>query len=373
MVFTGKAIYDTGVFDTIAEDVADQIGMISPYETPFLDILGDAPFAADNVLHEWLEDELSPVTVVSSLTTTPAATAIPVYRAGDAEVGQNYQVGAVFKNQTTGEYLQVTAVAANTLTFSRGFAGTSAATITNGDNLYMISDASLEGADVTVDTSRPRARLSNYCQIFKKDVIISGTTQAVNHLGVSNEWEYQKMKKMRENLRDLEKAVILGKLSGNTLGSATAYRTFKGVWDFISTNSSSLGTLTPDTLDDVIKLGWDNGGIDNNIILVDATWRRVLDRFNADKMYVTQGENDYRRKVTLYESTYGTMQIVLCRWMPVRTLMVLATDRIEVLPLRGRSFRFIDVAPTGDAMKGMLLGEYTIQLKNEKGMAKAYG
>jgi len=46
-----KALYDSGVFDVTAEDVAEEIGMISPYETPFLDRIGDAPYPARNVLH----------------------------------------------------------------------------------------------------------------------------------------------------------------------------------------------------------------------------------------------------------------------------------------------------------------------------------
>lgn len=373
MVFTGKAIYDSGVFDTVAEDVSDIIGMISPSETPLLDAIGNPQRPAQNVLHEWLEDALSPNTLSSSATVNTAGQNVPVHVAGVA-VGTFLQVGAVVKNTRTGEYLQISATAANTITFTRAFGGTTAATIVAGDTLFVISDAALEGADVTVDTSRPRSRKNNYTQIFKKDVIVSGTVQSVNHLGgISSEFDYQKQKKIREALRDLEKAFIQGKSSGNSLGSASAYRTFKGVWDHIQTNSTSLGTLTPDLLDDVIENAWANGATDLDVIVVDANWKRLIDSFNQTRVQVSQEASNYRRRITYYEGTFGSQMVMLNRWMPTNSLMVLSKDRVKILPLQGRSFNFQMVAKTGDAEKGMILGEYTVEVKNEEGLAKAYG
>jgi hypothetical protein len=372
MVFNGRAIYDNGVFDGVAEDVADLISMISPYETPLLDALGQAPRVAENVLHEWLEDELSPNTVTSSATVNTAATAVPVHVAGQS-VGTFLQVGMVMKNTRTGEFLQITATAPNTLTISRGFGGTSAATIAATDDLFIISDAALEGADVTVDTSRPRTRKTNYCQIFKKDIIVSGTVQAVNHLGgIGNEFDYQKEKKAREAIRDLEKAVIQGKVSGNSLGSSSAYRTFKGVWDHLTTNATSTGTLNASVLDDVIESAWGNGATDLDIIVVDRNWKRVIDNLNDTRVQVMQSESNYRRRISFYEGTFGSQMVVLNRWMPANSLMVLSTQRVHVVPLKGRSFQFQNVAKTGDSEKGMLLGEYTVEVMNEEGMAKAY-
>ena len=43
MPFTGKATYSAGsTLPEIAEDVSDLIGIVSPFETPLLDALGDA-------------------------------------------------------------------------------------------------------------------------------------------------------------------------------------------------------------------------------------------------------------------------------------------------------------------------------------------
>ena len=61
MAFTGKATYSAGpTLPEIAEDVSDLISIVSPYETPLLDVLGDSLRAAGSTHHEWLEDELLP-------------------------------------------------------------------------------------------------------------------------------------------------------------------------------------------------------------------------------------------------------------------------------------------------------------------------
>ncbi len=59
MAFTGRATYsETAMSTEIAEDVSDLISLVSPYETPLLDHIGDAPRPAGSTYHEWLEDTL---------------------------------------------------------------------------------------------------------------------------------------------------------------------------------------------------------------------------------------------------------------------------------------------------------------------------
>jgi hypothetical protein len=376
--FTGRTTYfPAGSLAGMAEDVSDIIGMISPAETPLLDVLGDAPQPAHNVLHEWLEDQLNPNTIVSSTTNLPADTAVAMNYQGNAVAG-NFSIGAIIKSNVTGEFLQVTALNGNTLSFTRGFGGTTAATITAGDTFFVISDAALEGADVVGDISRARSRKFNYTQIFKKDVIVSGTQEAVTHLGnIQDEMEYQKQQRIKESLRDLEKATINGILSGNTIGSATAYRTMKGLWAAITTNVtnvSSIGTLTPDVLNNIIAGPWGQGAVDLDLVIMDPIYKAVADNWNNTRHEIFQNQpNGFIRRVTYLEGTYGRHQLMLNRWMPAKSLIVLSTERFNVLPLQGREFQYIPVARTGDAEKGMILGEYTTEWKNEEGFAKAFG
>jgi len=59
MPFTGKATYDAGsTLPELVEDVSDLISIVSPFETPLLDHLGDPRSPALSTIHEWIEDAL---------------------------------------------------------------------------------------------------------------------------------------------------------------------------------------------------------------------------------------------------------------------------------------------------------------------------
>lgn len=372
MAFSGRAVYSN--FTATAEDVSDIVSMISPRETPLLDILGDAPFPARSVLHEWLEDDLSPNTIVTSADV--ASTAVDTALGVAASKARRLQVGMILRGPAASgnEFLVISAISGNTITVNRAFGGTLANSFAAGQSIDVIADAALEGDDVTTDTSGVRSRKQNFVQLFKKDVIVSGTQEAVTLLGgVNDEFTYQQQQRIREALRDLEKATILGILSGNTLGSATARRTLKGLRSFIATNAQSVGpTLTESWLGNTIKAAWDQGGTDVDVILAGVNYKRIVDSFNASRKLIANEDSRYSQLVSEYESTFGVMRVVLSRWMPANEALILSSQRIKVLPLQGRSFQFKDVASQGDSKKGMVIGEYTLEVRNEEGMARIF-
>ena len=79
----------------------------------------------------------------------------------------------------------------------------------------------------------------------------------------------------------------------------------------------------------------------------------------------TAGDTTYRDGVTAYESDFGLCRIVTTRWIPQDAVLLLDSSRVNVLPLAGRSFHFKPLASTGDYECGELIGEYTLELKNE--------
>ena len=56
----------------------------------------------------------------------------------------------------------------------------------------------------------------------------------------------------------------------------------------------------------------------------------------------------------------------LSRWMPQDTALFLDSSRLSVLPLAGRSFHFKPLAASGDYECGQLIGEYTLEMRNEE-------
>lgn len=373
MVFTGRAIYDTGVFQGVAEDVSAIISMVSPHETPTLDRLAQAERPAASVKHEWLEDDLGPDTIIATETIDDAQSTLTVASEAGASVTAFLQEGMQIQTPS-GEYIQITAIVGDIITVVRSFGFTASDTIAAGAELFIIGDAALEGEDVQKDTSRPRARQENFVQIFKKDVIVSGTEGAVTHLGgVTNEFDYQRGQRTRELLRDLNKTVIRGRSSGNTIGSATNRRTMKGLLQFLATNvATSVGTLTPSGLDDIIKLAWDRGGTDLDLIIADQNFRRQINLFNDTRVEVSNQEGRFRNKVMIYEGTYGAMEVILDRWMPANTLAVISTRRVRLVPLQNRSFTYKPASRTGDSDRGFIVGEYTLMVRNEEAMVQAF-
>jgi Family of unknown function (DUF5309) len=69
--------------------------------------------------------------------------------------------------------------------------------------------------------------------------------------------------------------------------------------------------------------------------------------------------------VSSYESDFGLCKIVLSRHVPEGTVLLLDSSRIEVLPLAGRSFHFKPLASTGDREAGQIIGEYTLEVRND--------
>lgn len=361
--FSGRALFDNATFNETYQDISDVISMISPTETPLLTLLGDADLPAKSVLHEWMEEELAP----NTLTTSTPITAVNTVFTISNNYAKYVMNGAILK--VADEYMQINAISGNDIYVERGFAGTSAVS-TALLALSVINDAASEGADVTDDISRPRTRLSNNCMIFKKDVIVSGTIRSVSQIGVDDELDHQVRNRTREALRDLEKAVILSRTSANTVGTASLTRTMRGLRQFISTNSSSLPNISNTSLTAVMKLAWDQGGSDIDTIVCGQTVKQQIDLLNSTIKRTTNDTSSYRDLVSEYEGTYGNVRVLMSRWMPATEGFVIASNRIKVVPLTGRSFAYVPTAKTGDADKGMLIGEYTLEVRNEAGMAK---
>ena len=156
MTFTGKATYSAGTtLPELAEDVSDLIGIISPYETPLLDALGDPREEATSTHHEWLEDELLPNkdAINDSTYTNPTQDTDFV-----VDHGSRFRVGDQIQVEGSEELMLVTAVNTNTLTVVRGYAGTTAEALADNKVINILGNAALEGGDKPGDRFTTRTR-----------------------------------------------------------------------------------------------------------------------------------------------------------------------------------------------------------------------
>ena len=371
MPFTGKATYSAGAsLPEIAEDVSDLVGIVSPFETPLLDALGDPQVEARSTHHEWLEDTLLP--------NTDAVKTTPQNPRTDEEIEvtnpDRFRVGDPVRCKDAEELLLVGAVGSTTITVTRGYGGTTAEAVAAGDTLDILGNASLEGQDADAARFTVRTRRSNWTQIFSKTVVVSGSELAVRHLGVADEVDFQKTKALRELLRDLENTVVNGIApEADQIGSDTVRRTMNGLLPQLATNRfvpgqngfPSGGALDEAKLNTALRLIWEKSSGQVDLVVVNGYQKRVISQFGAGSRSYAPQDPRYTSQVAIYESDFGVQRVVLSRWVPRDALLLLDSSRIQVLPLAGRSFQYRPLAATGDFEKGQVLGEYSLELRNE--------
>ena len=376
MAFTGKATYssfDTNRFAELAEDVSDIISVVSPYETPLLDHLGDAPRPAASTYHEWLEDELLPNSDAINDSTWTSASADVTF--GVDHAGR-FRIGDQIRADGSTELMLVTDVstAAGMITVERGYGGTTPAALADNLVLRILGNAALEGDDAPSVRFTNRSRRGNWTQIFNASVRVSGSDLAVRKLAVGDELDFQKQERLRELLRDLEATVINGAApAANAQGTASIRRTMRGIIPSLATNVFKPNVngfptdtdLTEAQLNLALRLVWEQAASRIDTIVVNGYQKRRINGFiTSGRMY---GPNDqtYRNLVGVYESDFGICRVVLCRSVPADGVLLLDSSRLAVLPLAGRSFHYKPLASTGDFETGEVLGEYTLELRNE--------
>jgi hypothetical protein len=240
MAFTGKATYSAGsLLPEIAEDVGDIIGIVSPFETPLLDHLGDPRREARSTVHEWLEDQL----LANTDTINDATIVDPdVEVAFEVSNATRFKAGDLVRGEESSEVMLVITVTAPTILVVRGYGGTSAEDIENGQTLTILGNAALEGDSRPTTPTTNRTRKTNYTQFFTSGIEVSGSQQAVRTTGIDDEVDYQKQERVRELLRDLENCVINGVAhASDPQGSGTVRRSMNGILALIQSNSFAPG------------------------------------------------------------------------------------------------------------------------------------
>jgi len=147
----------------------------------------------------------------------------------------------------------------------------------------------------------------------------------------------------------------------------------KGIIQHLSTNlfhTGDSGFPSGTALDEaminyVLRNIWENSSGNVDLIVVGGFQKRKINAFCSDSRAFGANDTTFTDMIGIYESDFGICKIVTTRWMPQDAALLLDSSRINVLPLAGRSFHFKPLASSGDYECGELIGEYTVELKNE--------
>jgi hypothetical protein len=249
------------------------------------------------------------------------------------------------------------------------------------------ANAAIEGDDTTVSYTftapTVTVRVQNRCQISRKDVVVSGTQDAVNKAGRAKEIVYQMVLKNKELRRDME--FVLTNNQAPVVGNGTTARQLRPALSWYATNVAAGGgspangstttartdgtqrALTEALVKAQLQSAWTNGG-DIDLIMSGPFNKTVISGFTGNTTR-TQDTRDGKLSaaIDVYESDFGVHKVVANRFSRDRDLHLLMTDMWAVSYLR--PIKAIDLARTGDNEKGMLLAEYTLECRNEKGSA----
>lgn len=242
------------------------------------------------------------------------------------------------------------------------------------------ANAQFQGDDIATFTAASvTSRLGNRTQISRKEVIISGTLDAVNKAGRRTELAYQMTKRARELKIDIE-AILLMNQAKVTGAAATAPK-LASVLSWLKTNTSHVGTnptgdgsdarvdgtqraFTEAMLKTVMGSVYTNSSEDLDVLMVGASNKAVVSSFtgNAQKT-VDVMEKKLVATVDVYTGDFHTIRVIPNRFMRTRDALLLNWSYWSVDWLR--PIRQFELAKTGDAEKRLLIGEYTLTAKNE--------
>jgi hypothetical protein len=341
--------------------VVDELLLLNQHQTPMLNLIGFAE-AVTQTNHNWYEDEMVADETKVNGAKLVSDTSIVVVDGSIFRANDVIKIGD--------ELLKVTAVSTNTLTVVRGYASTTAAAVADQAKVEFQFSEGVEGADARAARYKARSQKSNKTQIFDDTIQLSGTAQAVTQYGISDLYEYEKQKKQLELALQLEKALINGVAYEN--GNV---RQMNGVRSFIQSNvtDAASAAVSGNLLNDSLQAIYEKGGFasgGNYKILVGAKQKRAISAFDNNKLFITQAENTRGQVVDHFVSDFGQFEISLNNNLAANELLIVDTNRMAIRPLVGREFFHKYMGDQGDYVTGTLVGEYTLEFKQEKAHAR---
>lgn len=354
--------------------ITDYIKASDPREIPLINYVGlnnQDKFDLKNfpgTKIEWLEDELAPRTDQLAEALDNSETGV------DVDNATYFQPGDVI--EVDSELMWVSAVAAPTLTVTRGFAGTTAASHDDDSPVYIRTRARLEGDEADDPYTTTLDNPYNHSQILQKTIIVSGSDLKIKKYGVANEYNRQLMKviggggggkgakgKAGELPILLEQAAFYGQRAA---GSATTARAMGGLSYYITTNVNSLTNspaLTQKHIEDGVQNAWGYGG-QPNLIICNGFAKRKISGFYSGAVRTERREDIGGLVITTIATDFGELDILLNRWCPSNKLFIVDSRQIGFVTIR--DFQEEKLAKGGDYEKGHVVGEYSFVVCNQK-------
>jgi hypothetical protein len=244
------------------------------------------------------------------------------------------------------------------------------------------SNAAPEGDTTTNAASTQNVRISNICQISKKNATVSGTMDATELHGRESEMALQMADRTIELRKDME-AIQFGTNQAYSNGGTRTLRSLEA-WIRTNTVKGASGadpadpTVTPGTtrtdgtivnftaamIDTIMQACFLIGARPSKIVM-GATAKVKFSTFTGRTgSYIDISKAVVTNNVTKYESNFGVLDAVPHPYIRQRTVFLLDPKYIKTVYLR--KFKSYPLAKVGDATTREILSEYTLQVLNER-------
>lgn len=231
---------------------------------------------------------------------------------------------------------------------------------------------SIEGDDASFSDLSVATRKNNICQIIKQDFAVTETEIAVDKAGPRDAFARERQYALRRWKNQMEYAVIRGTKASGSSGVAREMDGLVAVikTDGLATSRASGTSLSENEFNDMIQGSFDvTDGYIVDWILCTSKRKRDISNFTANNTRFVQADDKRLTKpVAIYESDFGVHTIKAHKDMPTNSVMGIRREMVKIAYLTNRKPKFVPLAQTGDAQKGQIVGEGTVEVMGARAM-----
>jgi hypothetical protein len=318
--------------------------------------------ACTDYTHKWADKTLMGYKDVITADVTNSGTTFAVAAGAQKRIinGQTYA-------KIDDEIVLVTAGSgSNSLTVTRAQQSTTGVAHTAGTEIFFIEHVHDEGADNSRDDSQVASKTTNVTQIFRRELKLSGTSQAVNSVGQDTLWANQVSELLPEMMAELRLAALHSK---QTVDGDESLRTMGGLFYYVTNAIDEANSaVTTEMLDSKIEQLLDSGANPNDLVLLAPT--RQIRKINALKIARVVGggmdpkDTTIRNNVDQYEFSDALVRIVRVPELARNEMYIGERGKFKIVPLQKRAFHVEDIGKVGDSVQKLLIGEYTCEVMN---------
>jgi len=356
------------------KDLSSSLGLSNPNRTPLLSNLTSLGKvrSINNTVSSWVDYQ-----VINTKSTLDGAIDDTVTTVNvEAGTGEVFEAGQLIRVES--EIMEITSVATDALTVTRGQKGTSAAAHADNLEVFVVAEGIAEGSDFKEDKFKEGANFLNYTQIVKTGLKVSGTQAAITVPSNDNKsvWDLEAIRKEKKHEGKLEEMIMQGVayVSGDERGCG-------GLTHFLDSGvvvNASAGAISLDLINSLLLPLYNRGAeldMETYVMIVPPVQKNKISKLLKDYVTAEPRAGEVLGQVVNYIDTdYGMFPLMMSNNLPADEIWIVNLDEITLRPQvgEGATDTFIDPNRTkqynpmgkkGDYYEAEYLTEMTLEIR----------